>query len=978
MSVSDVTQPAYHDLEEATESASSVARCTNSLEMSAGGGVCYMLALCAEPGFCQGAYLTTLLDEAGHNGAKTLRYDLRGKDPDTASSLMVKAARHASRLHSDVFVCFDYVPSSDEVCVRRQARALRRLWEGGTSVAFSILPEGSQLLEVLPECRTLRSRDLLVGSVLSARPGDGGYWLRELSWGIPSLVEVLLSESDDSAGESIIPRAYYDALSELVSGSLRMQLSDEELCLRLAVYLLGRGTSGDLLRVAGREANELFDDLRVNVPLVEIAPSLDEFRSITSISLESLRACLPALAPVCSVFPDICPACVDVLLERGDIERASLLLTLPRAEGAYGAALASATALLEASHTTVLANALDHVPSADALSPRYRCALRAALGSLMENRSEETPCRARDVAGVHGPSRDLLLFADARGFLRAQRPLVPFSDSGWTDLGRRLLAHREACELMARGRLSAAMRVLVANPPGSVSGSVSASLLCLDFELARILLGDAPGSSQIEVGAASALLSSQEVSGLRGYVDCLGLVRAALVGFSGADGEASSLIARSERRRDTLVQVVALLAGCVIDLRAGACARANVRSTLSLAIARSSGLGYLGRVASLLCGVSRYLLGEGCYRPESDGEGDDLDAVCSLVCKAMGSTEISDEREEVPREALWLLLVLEEGMGALSQRLRELTPARWGQSMRLMRANWEKRSAGEDEGGQSHVCASALGDDATDVPPIEVRLLGEFELLVGGTPVLDGRLEHRNAKPMLEYLVLQRGGSAKRYQLVEQIWPECDYATGFGRIYQATSVLRSAVGEVRPGLDPFVIGRSTKAVTLDRTLVRCDVDEFRACAREAADGTDDERVLEMARRSEGLYGGDLYMPSVDATGFVASMREELRHLYVDAMVAGSDAALRLGRGRTAVRLATNALSADEMREDAVTSLVRALKASGRNAEAIQRYQAYAARLLQVADRPPSKQLRRAIGEGTIRRSAPAVTEAVTG
>ena len=119
----------------------------------------------------------------------------------------------------------------------------------------------------------------------------------------------------------------------------------------------------------------------------------------------------------------------------------------------------------------------------------------------------------------------------------------------------------------------------------------------------------------------------------------------------------------------------------------------------------------------------------------------------------------------------------------------------------------------------------------------------------------------------------------------------------------------------------------------------------------------------MARRAERLYAGDLYVPPVDATGYVMATRDELRRLYGDAMVAGSDAALRLGKKRTATRLAMNALSSDDMREDAIVSMVRALRASGRNVEADRQYQRYARRLMQAANRPPSRLLRRVAGMG---------------
>ena len=88
---------------------------------------------------------------------------------------------------------------------------------------------------------------------------------------------------------------------------------------------------------------------------------------------------------------------------------------------------------------------------------------------------------------------------------------------------------------------------------------------------------------------------------------------------------------------------------------------------------------------------------------------------------------------------------------------------------------------------------------------------------------------------MLEYLVLRHGACAKRFQLVEQVWPDCDYVSGFNRAYQATSSLRAAIAEIDPSLDPFLASRSSREVSLDMGLVRCDVDVFRALAREASD-----------------------------------------------------------------------------------------------------------------------------------------------
>ena len=99
--------------------------------------------------------------------------------------------------------------------------------------------------------------------------------------------------------------------------------------------------------------------------------------------------------------------------------------------------------------------------------------------------------------------------------------------------------------------------------------------------------------------------------------------------------------------------------------------------------------------------------------------------------------------------------------------------------------------------------------------------------------------------------------------------------------------------------------------------------------------------------------GALYGPPADSSGFVELKRAELKTLYVDAMVAGADAALRLERRRTASRLAANALAADDMREDAVIALVSALRADGRDLEADRQCRSYVRRLARKTGRSPS-------------------------
>ena len=192
--------------------------------------------------------------------------------------------------------------------------------------------------------------------------------------------------------------------------------------------------------------------------------------------------------------------------------------------------------------------------------------------------------------------------------------------------------------------------------------------------------------------------------------------------------------------------------------------------------------------------------------------------------------------------------------------------------------------------------------------------------------------------------VVENDSLAKRFQLVEQVWPDCDYVSGFNKAYQTTSALRAVVADIDRGVELIVASRTSGEISVNMGIVDCDVSEFRREAREAVDSEDAERSLECARAAERLYAGDLYVPPSDGTGFVAAMRAELRCLYVDAMIEGSVAALALGHDRSAARLAGNAVLVDNMREDAVTALVRALRACGRGPEAQRQQRSYEQRL----------------------------------
>jgi two-component SAPR family response regulator len=158
-----------------------------------------------------------------------------------------------------------------------------------------------------------------------------------------------------------------------------------------------------------------------------------------------------------------------------------------------------------------------------------------------------------------------------------------------------------------------------------------------------------------------------------------------------------------------------------------------------------------------------------------------------------------------------------------------------------------------------------------------------------------------------------------------------------------------------------VTDRIQGTVGFDSALVTCDVDDFDREARLAlAEDGDDFWILDHARKVERLYA-DGPGEHLAALGEVAAERaRELQALYVDCMIAAGEASLRLGKNKLAVRYAQTAHRLDDLREDAMILLVRALRASGRGHETADLYRTYSRATIDARGVPPSLAVRRAV------------------
>jgi DNA-binding SARP family transcriptional activator len=109
--------------------------------------------------------------------------------------------------------------------------------------------------------------------------------------------------------------------------------------------------------------------------------------------------------------------------------------------------------------------------------------------------------------------------------------------------------------------------------------------------------------------------------------------------------------------------------------------------------------------------------------------------------------------------------------------------------------------------------------EAGFLPPVRVRLLGTFSLVVGGTPV---RLESAKTEALLAFLVLEPGRHS-RTKLAGLLWPEIAGERAARNLRHALWGVRRAFAAAAP--DAIASSRTHAAfVPGDRVQVECCYD----------------------------------------------------------------------------------------------------------------------------------------------------------
>lgn len=893
-----------------------------------------------------------------------------------ASDSLVRFARKTIREVSPKgsIVAISHLPASDEMETRRQVKAISRILEAGFNVVLSLEPEASQVLDAFDVYGHVdygMVRDYV--EKVDESTARAGVCL-QLSRGIPQLYLELLNSPYTVTGS--LGSSYFDCLAGVVNKSVGAGLTDEETQFRLYLYLLGSGSLEDVENELGFKAAELFQELEKQSPLFGVSMREGTFLTLPEQAGLPLDYLFDALKNPLRNFQEVIYRAACSLF-RKDSRRSVGVANRLKGDLLGRYVLAIGEELLDMGELGLVRRGLALLKSDEDLDENMRMALEASLSALTDRRFSAsmyqtfTPSFIENFSAGNERARTALLFVDARLRFCGEVREGYEEGAGVGSTQARLRLHANVFRHIVRGELDEAIKLFVGKSLVKQEPTVSSALLVLDYELIRLMNCDSMvnGGEWFEKSRGFLERMGQHV-----LVDYLGVVTGlrALFGDMAERGE-GSYSSRPRLSDDKLIKAFMLIEEAFSHMRHDVWTHANIESNMASNLLAGTEAVPLRDMARLMSAVARDVLGEYAQiEPDSYSQG--MRLIALLVKRALAASgedlPYSPRARNLPRENTWFILLLSNGIEPFSVRFEDELFPEWRRALTSARKtvcpNFGTREMAPIvllEPGAADGCPTMTGKKPQEVSGgpfgerLHINLLGDFSICVGPSIIDCTRLGRRQSKAMLEFLVLHRRYSVSQTKLFDQLWPDVPYHVANERMYQTKSHIRKVLRSFGFTADPFVSGRANGTIGLDPGLVCCDVDDLLAKARATVDEKDDSRAIELALETECLYAGDLWVPASDATGFVTNMAQRTKTTYADALVSGARAALKTGRVQVAARLASSALFADAMREDAEMVLMIALKQSGRGREARESYERFCQNMAELAGRPVSRQLR---------------------
>ncbi len=224
---------------------------------------------------------------------------------------------------------------------------------------------------------------------------------------------------------------------------------------------------------------------------------------------------------------------------------------------------------------------------------------------------------------------------------------------------------------------------------------------------------------------------------------------------------------------------------------------------------------------------------------------------------------------------------------------------------------------------------------AEDVPgwpwPLEVHMLGRFEVLREGQPLAYSRKVPKKPLALLKALVALGGRTVSEQRVLDALWPDEEGDAAARALDAAVLRLRGLLG------DPGAIVQRGGKLSLDPARVWVDVFAFEQ-AITAADGKRDiAQEMSSLSRALTLYQGSFLVEDA-AEGWAVVTRERLRGRFIHALGRYAERLEAAGDHEAAIRAYLRGLDTDPAVESFYQGLMRCYCLMERRSEGISAYQ----------------------------------------
>ena len=231
---------------------------------------------------------------------------------------------------------------------------------------------------------------------------------------------------------------------------------------------------------------------------------------------------------------------------------------------------------------------------------------------------------------------------------------------------------------------------------------------------------------------------------------------------------------------------------------------------------------------------------------------------------------------------------------------------------------------------------------------LEIRLLGPFEVLAGGTPADVGGSKRQ---ALLAMLALRQGRVVDVDGLVDGLWGEELPAAPRNALHHHIARLRAALGE------ESIVGSADGYALKDARVDAVRFEELLAETRAALRDGDVPAAADAVASALALWRGSA-LQGLTGTAWFSAEARRLETLHVDALEEDFEVRLALGEHRELTPALRSALADNPFRERLWGQLMLALYRSGRQADALETFQEARRVLADELGLEPGPELRR--------------------